>query len=135
MVHASGETSGACLGGWGLGIAKSSQHKEEAWKAVQYFMSGEAQKRFILGSGFVPSRKELFTEPEIVAKYPYFPQLLQIAQKAVLRPTIPQYAQASDILQRYLSAALSNRLSPEQAMKAAASETRNLLTRSQQQGI
>lgn len=134
MVHAPGETSGACLGGWGLGIAKSSSHKEEAWKAVQYFMSGEAQKRFILGSGFVPSRKELFTDPEIVAKYPYFPQLLQIAQKAVLRPAIPQYAQASDILQRYLSSVLSGRLSPEQAMKAAASETRNLLSRSQQQG-
>jgi len=45
----------------------------------------------------------------------------------VLRPPIAQYAQASDILQRYLSAALTNRLSPERAMKAAADETRRLL--------
>jgi multiple sugar transport system substrate-binding protein len=129
MVHAPGETSGACLGGWGFGISQNSSHKEEAWKAVQYFMSREAQKRFILGAGYVPSRKELFTDPDVVAKYPYFPKLLQIAQKAVLRPAIPQYAQASDILQRYLSAALSNRTSPAQAMKAAANETRTLLGR------
>lgn len=131
MVHAPGETSGACLGGWGFGISSNSTHKEEAWKALQYFMSREAQKRFILGAGYVPSRKELFTDPDVVAKYPYFPELLQIAQKAVLRPAIPQYAQASDILQRYLSAALSNRMSPEQAMEAAAKETRTLLGRNQ----
>ncbi len=132
MVHAPGNNSGACLGGWGFGIAKFSQHQEEAWKAIQYFMSREAQRRFILQAGYVPSRKELFTDPEIVAKYPHFPQLLEIAQKAVLRPTIAQYAQVSDILQRYLSATLSNRMSPEQAMKAAANETRNLLNRNQQ---
>lgn len=131
MIHAPGETSGASLGGWGFGISNNSRHKEEAWKAIQYFMSRDAQKRFILGSGYVPSRQELFTDPEIVAKYPHFPELLQIARKAVLRPSIPQYAQASDILQRYLSAALSNRTSPEQAMKAAASETRTLLSRNQ----
>lgn len=127
MVHAPGQTGGACLGGWGLGIAKSTRHPEAAWKAIQYFTSRKAQRRFILQAGYVPSRRELFTDPEIVAKYPYFPQLLEVVQKAVLRPPIAQYAQASDILQRYLSAALTNRLSPERAMKAAAQETRRLL--------
>lgn len=127
MVHAPGQTGGACLGGWGLGIAKSTKHPEAAWKAIQYFTSREAQRRFILQAGYVPSRRELFTDPEIVAKYPHFPQLLEVVQKAVLRPPIAQYAQASDILQRYLSAVLTNRMSPERAMKAAAQETRRLL--------
>lgn len=127
MVHAPGQTGGACLGGWGLGIAKSTKHPEAAWKAIQYFTSREAQRRFILQAGYVPSRRELFTDPEIVAKYPHFPQLLEVVQKAVLRPPIAQYAQASDILQRYLSAALTNRMSPERAMKAAVQETRRLL--------
>lgn len=127
MVHAPGEAGGACLGGWGLGIAQSSKHPAEAWKAIQYFTSREAQRRFILQAGYVPSRRELFTDPEIVAKYPHFPQLLEVVQKAVLRPPIAQYAQVSDILQRYLSAALTNRISPEKAMKAAAQETRRLL--------
>ncbi|MHC5732777.1 MAG: extracellular solute-binding protein, partial [Nostoc sp.] len=48
MVHAPGKTGAACLGGWGLGIAKSSQHPEEALKAIQYFTSREAQRRFII---------------------------------------------------------------------------------------
>ncbi|MEH2326899.1 MAG: ABC transporter substrate-binding protein [Nostoc sp.] len=127
MVHAPGKTGAASLGGWGLGIAKSSQHPEEAWKAIQYFTSREAQRRFILSAGYVPSRRELFTDPEIVAKYPHYPQLLAVVDNAVLRPPIAQYAQTSDILQRYLSAALSGRMNSEQAMQAAAAETRRLL--------
>lgn len=127
MVHAPGQSSAACLGGWGLGIAKSTKHPEEAWKAIQYFSSREAQRQFILKAGYVPSRRELFTDPEIVAKYPHFPQLLEVVDRAVLRPPIAQYAQASDILQRYLSGALTGRMSPENAMQSAAEETRRLL--------
>jgi multiple sugar transport system substrate-binding protein len=127
MVGTAGRNGGACLGGWGLGIAKNSQHKEEAWRAIQFFTSEEAQRKFILNAGFVPSRRSLFTDAEIVAKYPHYPQILQVVDKAVLRPPIAQYAQASDILQRYLSAALTNRMTPEIAMKAAARETRLLL--------
>ncbi|MEH2177751.1 ABC transporter substrate-binding protein [Nostoc sp.] len=127
MVHAPGKTGAACLGGWGLGIAKSSHHPEEAWKAIQYFTSREAQRRFIFSAGYVPSRRDLFTDQEIVAKYPHYPQLLQVVGNAVLRPPIAQYPQTSDILQRYLSAALSGRMNPERAMQAAAAETRRLL--------
>jgi len=127
MVGATSDTGGACLGGWGLGIAKSSKHPEEAWKAIQYFTSEEAQRQFVLNSGFVPSRRSLFTDPQIVAKYPHYPKLLEIEDRAILRPPIAQYAQTSDILQRYLSAALTNRMTPESAMKAAAVETRRLL--------
>jgi multiple sugar transport system substrate-binding protein len=129
MVHTKNGSSGACLGGWALGISKSSKHPEEAWKAIKYFTSEEAQRKFVLEAGFVPSRRELFLDPQIVAKYPHYPELLKVVDKAVLRPPIAQYAQASDILQRYLSAALTNRLTPQVAMKNAASETRQLLGR------
>ncbi|MEC4818304.1 MAG: ABC transporter substrate-binding protein [Scytonema sp. PMC 1069.18] len=127
MVSAPTHSSGACLGGWGLGISKSSKHPEEAWKAIKYFTSEEVQRQFVLEAGFVPSRRSLFLDPEIVAKYPHYPELLNISKKAVLRPPIAQYAQVSDILQRYLSAALTNRMTPEKAMQAAANETRRVL--------
>lgn len=128
MVHIPGETGGACLGGWGMGIAKNSKHLEEAWRAIQYFTRQEPQRRFTLETGNTSSRKDLFSDPQILAKYPHYPQLQQILESSVLRPAIAQYAQASDILQRYLNATLSNpKFSAEAAMKAAARETRNLL--------
>ena len=129
MVHNKNGSSGACLGGWALGISKSSKHPEEALIAIKYFTSEEAQRKFVLEAGFVPSRRSLFLDPQIVAKYPHYPQLLKVVDKAVLRPPIAQYAQTSDILQRYLSAALTNRMTPQAAMKNAASETRQVLRR------
>lgn len=127
MVSAPEKQGGACLGGWGLGISKTSKHPEAAWRAIEYFTSTAPQRQFILETGYMPSLRALFTDPEIVAKYPHYPQLLEVAENAVLRPPIPQYAQASDILQRYLSGALTGRFDPEKAMKSAADETRRLL--------
>lgn len=128
MVHIPGAKSGACLGGWGMGIAKTSKHPQEALKAIQYFTSKEAQRRFTLETASISSRRDLFSDSEIIAKYPHYPKFQKLVESAVLRPPIAQYAQASDILQRYLNAALSNRsLSVAKTMKVAANETRNLL--------
>jgi multiple sugar transport system substrate-binding protein len=127
MVHVPGYKSGACQGGWGLGIAKTSKHPEAAWQAIQFMTSEEVERQFILATSKVPSRKSLFNDRAIAAQYPYYPQLLEVVENATLRPPIAQYAQASDILQRYLSAALTNKMPPEAAMKAAADETRRLL--------
>jgi multiple sugar transport system substrate-binding protein len=129
MVGSPGNSGGACLGGWGLGIATSSQHPKEAWEVIKYFTSEAVQRKLILEAGYVPSRKALFTDPQIVAKYPHYPKLLEVSKNAVLRPPIAQYAQVSDILQRYLSSAITDRLSPDRAMQAAANETRQLLGR------
>lgn len=127
MLGTANNRGGSCLGGWGLGIAKTSKHPKEALQAIRFMTSRDAQKQFILEAGYVPSRKELFMDPEITAKYAHYPELLKVVQQAVLRPPIAQYAQASDILQRYLSAALTNQSTVEQAMQAAAKETRLLL--------
>ena len=129
MVHAVGQDSGATLGGWGLGIAESSKHPDAAWKVIEFLSSEDSQREFILETGFVPSRTSLFNDPTIVAKYDYYPKLLNVVKSSALRPPISQYAQASDILQRYLSAAITDKMTPKEAMQAAAQETRNLLNR------
>jgi multiple sugar transport system substrate-binding protein len=127
MVHAPGQTPAACLGGWGFGLSKTAAHPEEAWRVVEFFTSREATKQFILDQAYVPSRRDLFTDPDILAVYPHFAQLLEVAETTIPRPPVGQYAQISDILQRYLSAALSNQMSAEDAMTAAARETRRVL--------
>jgi multiple sugar transport system substrate-binding protein len=127
MVHAQGQQSGACQGGLGIGISATTQYPQEAWRAVQFLTSVESQRQYVLHTGVIPSRRALFTDPQLVKKYHHFPSLLPVVDRAVLRPPIPQYAQASDILQRYLSAAITNQLSPKAAMDKAARETRSLL--------
>jgi multiple sugar transport system substrate-binding protein len=129
MVHRPGLTGASCLGGWGIGVSKSTAHPEAALRAAQFYASPQAQRLSILNNGYLPTRRSLYADPEILAKYPFFARMSAVVENAVLRPPIAQYAQASDILQRYLSAAITQRMSPEAAMRAAATETRALLAR------
>jgi len=133
MVRAPDGRSGACQGGWGMGISRTTDYPEEAWTVVKYFASAKTQKEYSLETGYVPSRRELFDDEELLSEYGYLTQLLDVIENSVLRPPIAQYSQASDILQRYLSAALAQTMSPEEAMNAAARETRALLERSRPQ--
>lgn len=130
MVHAPGESSAACQGGWGFGIARDTAHPDEAWRVVDFFTREASQRKFVLEYGYVPSRRSLFTDPEILDTYDHYDELLEVAETAVLRPPVGQYAQASDILQRYLSSAISGQLTAEQAMQRAAGETRRIFERS-----
>ncbi|MGB3135680.1 MAG: ABC transporter substrate-binding protein [Nodosilinea sp.] len=127
MVHAEGEQSAACLGGWGFGISSATPHPEEAWRVVEFFTGAGPMKDFVTEFAYVPSRRALFTDPEVLAVFPHFEQLLKVAETAVPRPPVGQYAQLSDILQRYLSAAITDQMTPEEAMQAAAGESRRVL--------
>lgn len=129
MVHAPDAEAAACLGGWGFGISATTPHPEEAWEVVEYFTSREAQKRFAIEFAYVPSRRDLFTDAEILDKYPHYEALLEVAETTRPRPPVGQYAQLSDILQRYLSAAITDQMTSEAAMQAAARETRQVLGR------
>ncbi len=134
MIHAQGHTSGACQGGWGLGIAHNTKHPEEAWQAVQFFSSAAAQRKlFLAGSDGLPTRRELFKDPQLVKRNRYYPAMLDFLENQephpiVFRPAIPKYAQATCILQKYLHIALTKEHPDvEQKMKEAARATRILL--------
>lgn len=127
MVHAPGQSSGACHGGWGFGIASTTQHPEEAWKVIEFFTREDIQKQFVIEHGYVPTRRSVFTSPELLQKYPHYQQLYQVANQPVSRPPIRQYAQVADVLQRYVSLVITGQLSAESAMQKAAQETRLLL--------
>lgn len=130
MVGTKNHRGGGCKGGWGLGIAKNAKHTQAARRAVEFFTSAAAQRQFILESSYLPSRRALFTEPPLVERYSYLPQLLKVVEDSVLRPALPEYDQASQILQGYLSAALKGQLPPQAALQLAANETRQLLSKS-----
>ena len=124
--NAPGYSKSGCQGGWGFSIAKNSKHPEEAWRVIEFFTSEEVQRQLILDTGYMPSRKELFFEPEIAKKYPHFPLLFELLENSVSRPNIAEYNLVSQILQRYLSQALRG-ASIKETMAEAAGETREVL--------
>jgi multiple sugar transport system substrate-binding protein len=116
MVHASGYASAATLGGWGFAISSFCPNPEGAWKFIEFITRAGQLKQVQTSMGRIPSRRSLLPA-----------EFLPIAENARMRPPIPEYAQASDILQRWVSAALTGRIGCEKALREAARETRLLL--------
>jgi multiple sugar transport system substrate-binding protein len=129
MVHANNQKGQATIGGWGLGVAKKSKHKAEAIKAIQFFTSAEMQRRSALELGILPTRKNLFYDPEIVNKHEFFPDLKKIIdENSVFRPRIVNYSEASAILQDCLTQVLKKGgMDVQKAMKRADADTEYLL--------
>jgi hypothetical protein len=46
----------------------------------------QGQKQFALEYAYVPSRRDLFTDPDILAKFPHYEQLLEVAETTMPRP-------------------------------------------------
>ncbi|MEM8808295.1 MAG: extracellular solute-binding protein [Cyanobacteria bacterium P01_G01_bin.38] len=121
----------ACRGGWGFAIAANTPHLAAAQTAIRYFTSAAIQRQFAITTGYLPSRRDLFTAPVLVEKYSYFPDLLSWLENPALskfRPQIAQYDSASQILQRALGKIVNQSQAPVAAMQQAAQETRDLLS-------
>jgi ABC-type glycerol-3-phosphate transport system substrate-binding protein len=70
---------------------------------------------------------KLLTEPDVVAKHPVYPRLMEIAYGARARPKTPFYAQISDILRGELHEALLRRKSAKEALDSVAEEIESII--------
>ena len=123
----SGAPGAGTLGGWGLAVARSSRHPAEAVAFLRHATSLESQRLFCAPTGFAPARIDAYSDPALLAANPFLAELLRIHAGAMARPVVARYAQASDILQRHLTAALAGLETTREALAAAARETRLVL--------
>lgn len=116
VVHAPDYRGASTLGGWGFSISRFTRNPDMAWQFVEFVTQPEQLTKVQSNVGRIPARKSLVP-----------PEFRPILTSARMRPPIPEYPVASDILQRWLSAALTGRVSPAKALENAARETRLLL--------
>ena len=77
----------ACLGGWQLMVSAYSKAPEAAADLVRYLASEEQQKKRAIGLSMLPTLPALYSDPDVLAKNPYFKNLLDVLQNAVARPS------------------------------------------------
>ena len=108
--------SSPVAGGLHMAVAAKSVSKESAVRLALYLASKKAQKKLALNSGVIPSRADVYSDPEIISMRPEFAMLPAVFSKAVLRPVDPRYPKASEIMQKYISAALYGAYLPADAL-------------------
>lgn len=78
------------LGGWQLLVSAYSAHPKEAVELAKYLSSREIQLRISREFSYMPSRPELYDDPQILQANPYFQWLKGDFEKlAVPRPSGP----------------------------------------------
>ncbi len=128
MVHQPGKKPGATLGTWNLAISKVTKHPQQAWEVVKYLASVEAQKDKALIGGNPPARKVVYNDKDVLAKYPHFASLVEVMNSALPRPVTPAYPQVSvDAIQVNLTAALTQKVTPQEALKAMKAKAEAIL--------
>ncbi|HGF0146589.1 TPA: extracellular solute-binding protein [Klebsiella variicola] len=120
IVPAPGDTPdkpGAVNGSMGLGIAKASQHPEEAWQYIHYLTSQPVQDKYAKLS--LPVWKASYQAPAVAKGQE---SLIAAADKSLnvmlSRPETADYSRLSNTLQQQLQSVLQGKATPDVALKA-----------------
>lgn len=120
IVPAPGDTPdkpGAVNGSMGLGIAKASQHPEEAWQYIHYLTSQPVQDKYAKLS--LPVWKASYQDPAVAKGQE---SLIATADKSLnvmlSRPETADYSRLSNTLQQQLQSVLQGKATPDVALKA-----------------
>ena len=111
------DTPGAVNGSMGLGIAKASQHPEQAWQYIHYLTSQPVQDKYAKLS--LPVWKSSYQDPAVAKGQE---SLIAAADKSLnvmlSRPETADYSRLSNALQQQLQAVLQDKAAPDAAMQA-----------------
>jgi multiple sugar transport system substrate-binding protein len=118
------------IGNWLIAIPRASPNAEAAMDFLVWATTAEQMKRSAL-RGNPPTRKSLFRDPELVAKFPAYPAQMRSLETSRPRPRTPQWNEIENVFGIFLSKANSGELSPADAMNQANAEIEKIIQRGQ----
>jgi len=111
----------ACLGGWQLMVSAYSKVPDAAADLVKYLVSPDEQKKHSIALSQLPTLPALYTDPDVLAKNPFFKNALPVLENAVARPstvTGVDYNQVSTSFFQNVNQVLTGTKSAQQAVAA-----------------
>jgi multiple sugar transport system substrate-binding protein len=99
------------IGGIDLGVASTSQHKKEAFDAIQCLRQEKNQIRNAVKGGLPPVSEAVYENKDFQKAYPFYKTILQELQNASVRPLTPAYQSVS--LQIAYSISPPNTIDPQ----------------------
>ncbi|MEO3829085.1 ABC transporter substrate-binding protein [Actinomadura sp. B10D3] len=103
------------LGGNNLAVSAFSEHQATARDFIAHIVSPEVQNEYGRAQSFPLSLAALYTQPEMIKKYPYLPVLKEGMDKAKPRPVVVRYNEVSTAIQEHVTAAITGKKPVAQA--------------------
>jgi multiple sugar transport system substrate-binding protein len=116
------------IGNWLIAIPRESQNADAAMDFLLWATSAD-QMKLSAQRGNPPTRKSVFNDPQLVAKFPSYPAQLRSLESSRPRPRTPLWNEIENAFGIYLSKANSGELSAEDAMNQANAEIKKIVDR------
>ena len=116
------------IGNWLIAIPRESKNADAATDFLLWATSAEQMKLSAI-RGNPPTRKSVFNDPQLVAKFPSYPAQLRSLESSRPRPRTPLWNEIENAFGIYLSKANSGELSAEDAMNQANAEIKKIVDR------
>jgi multiple sugar transport system substrate-binding protein len=116
------------IGNWIVAIPKASKRQEAAFDFLVWATSAEQMKESAM-SGNPPTRRSVFKDPDLIAKFPSYPTQLHSLETSRPRPRTPLWNEIENTFGIFLSKANSGALSAEEAMNRANEEMMRIIER------
>jgi len=114
-------------GVWSMFIPKHSKNIDAAYKFCAWITTDqEAVKEYILLGGS-PAWASIWNESDIVAQYPWAPDIKSVLDASWVEPPLPEWGQIRQIYGEMISESITEQKSPEQAISDAAKRMRKVL--------
>ena len=125
------ERAATNIGGEALFLFKSNAQRERAaWQFMKFVMSAEFQVDWAMATGYLPVSKSAANDARYQAflqANPFIKAYNDQMPTGRTRPSIAQYPALSQVLGKYLEAALYGKLSSQEALDKAANEVNAIL--------
>lgn len=117
-------------GGWGWGIPTNvpDDQKQAAWEFIAWVQSPEIATRRAM-EGHAPVQSDVFSNPEVTAKFPYYADGQQVVEAGKSFPIFTCSVQYEDVLGTQISRAASGDVTPQEAATKAAEGLTELMAK------
>lgn len=118
----------SALGGSNLAISAYSRHQQTALNFIEYFTSLPSEIKMLQDASFPPVWTQIYTNKNLIKRYPYLPTLLTAINSARLRPMITNYDQASLAISSAVYQAITFQKTPRQALREMSAQLNQIIS-------
>jgi multiple sugar transport system substrate-binding protein len=104
------------LGGHNLAISQFTKNKATALDFIKYLTNEQSEKANLLATSEAPTLASLYSDPELVKKFPYLPTLKASLLNAKPRPKAVRYGDVTAAIQEEAYAAITGKKTSQQAL-------------------
>jgi multiple sugar transport system substrate-binding protein len=116
-------------GGFNFFINAEAADEDAAWELIQYLTDAEQQKTLAVEGSYLPTRVELYEDPEIIKKLP----AVRLGKDAVLNTTTPPvspfYSDMSLAMSEQFNSNILGDVSPEEAAANIKQELESIISK------